>query len=292
MHRTESQLVERLEAAADHAETDWQGLRMAWRCFGEGRPVVLLHGDFGSWTHFVRNIEALAERYRVLVPDIPGYGHSDTPPEPHLPDRLAAPLAAGLDDLIGQDAPLDIVGFSYGGIIAGHLAAQLGKRVGRLILSGPGGFGMDSGARSAVALKSVRPGMSDAEIDRVHRNNLGQLMIADPTRVDDLAVRIQRDNIERARVRCGTIPDTTALLDVLPRISARLSGIWGGADAFSDPERLAAQEAALRRFEPEMDFRVLPGAGHWLFYEAPETANQWLLELLAAPERRDAAAAS
>jgi pimeloyl-ACP methyl ester carboxylesterase len=280
MDETAMNSVERLAAAADYRETEWQGLRTAWRCFGEGRPVVLLHGDFGSWTHFVRNIDALSARFRVLAADMPGYGRSDTPPEPHLPDRLAAPLAAGVDELLGPDAELDIVGFSYGGIVAGHLAAMLGSRVGRLLLSGPGGFGMRSGPSPGVDLKGVREGMSEAEIDAVHRHNLGRLMIADPACVDDLAVRIQRENIAAARVRCGRIPETTALLDALPRVRARLSGIWGGADAFSDPERLAGQVAALRRFDPDMDFQVVPGAGHWLFYEASETANRWLLRTL------------
>jgi pimeloyl-ACP methyl ester carboxylesterase len=272
--------VSDLEASADLVMTAGPGAQVAWHCFGEGRAVVLLHGDFGGWTHFAYNIAPLAKHFRVLVPDMPGYGRSDTPPEPHAPEHLATLLQAGVDELLGPEASLDIVGFSYGGIIAGHMAARLGRRVGCLVLSGPSGFGMRTTPPDGTELFAMRPGMSGPEVDAVHRHNLAKLMIADAHKVDDLAVRIQRRNIERARVRCGKYPDTTTLLDVLPQVTARLGAIWGGADIFNPPEQRARQEAALRRFDAGLDFRVVPGAGHWLFYEAPETANAWLIEML------------
>jgi pimeloyl-ACP methyl ester carboxylesterase len=46
------------------------------------------------------------------------------------------------------------------------------------------------------------------------------------------------------------------------------------------------QEAALRRFQPELDFRVIPGAGHWAMYEQPEEFNRAVIELLARPLRQ------
>ncbi|MGT2492391.1 alpha/beta fold hydrolase [Cupriavidus basilensis] len=47
------------------------GCRVVWRRFGEGRPVILLHGGHGSWLHWVRNIEALAAATHGL-----GAGHA------------------------------------------------------------------------------------------------------------------------------------------------------------------------------------------------------------------------
>ncbi len=60
-----------------------------------------------------------------------------------------------------------------------------------------------------------------------HRENLGRLMIADPQRVDDLAVFVQMENIRRARFKSAAIPGSDVLLKALPAIQARITGIWG-----------------------------------------------------------------
>ena len=73
---------------------------MVWRAWGAGPPLVLLHGASGSWTHWIRNVLPLAERFRVLAPDMPGYGESDAPPEPHTADRLADLVTAGIDQIL------------------------------------------------------------------------------------------------------------------------------------------------------------------------------------------------
>lgn len=251
-----------------------------WRTWGQGKPVVLLHGDFGSWRHFVRNIDTLARQYRLLVPDMPGYGDSARPHEPYGPTEIAHPLAAGIVEILGPSAPFDLVGFSYGGIIATHLAALQPDRVKRLVLSGPGGFGIRSPSKDQIELRSLRSGMSPAEADQVHRHNLNRLMIADPAKVDSLAVRVHKENVGLARVQSGAIPDSDSLLQALAGVSARLFGIWGEDDAFGDPEHLERQRQLLLRFDPMTDFRVIPGAGHWLFYEVPEIVNELLVQML------------
>jgi pimeloyl-ACP methyl ester carboxylesterase len=53
--------------------------------------------------------------------------------------------------------------------------------------------------------------------------------------------------------------------------------IWGEYDR---PHPLLEQEKALRRFRPDMQFRVIPRAGHWCMYENSEAFNQTLIELL------------
>ncbi|MEC9345655.1 MAG: alpha/beta fold hydrolase [Pseudomonadota bacterium] len=271
--------VDGLAARAETIVTDDGNGPVTWRAWGSGPVLLLLHGDYGSWTHFARNIDALAARFRVYAPDMPGYGDSATPPPPHAPWRLAAALAAGVDRLIGG-ARFDIVGFSYGGIVAGHLAAARPDRVGRLVLSGPGGFDLAGNGTPPAGLLRVREGMTQAETDAVHRHNLARVMIADPARVDDLAVRIQRDNIARARVRAGSYPDGDSLLRALESVRARLAGIWGECDSFCNADRRAQVHRLLRGFDPDVDFRVVPGAGHWLFHECPDIANRLLTEML------------
>ena len=80
---------------------------VVWRSWGEGPPLVLLHGASGSWTHWIRNILPLAARFRVLVPDMPGFGDSEAPPEPHTADGLADLLAASLDVMLPPPTRFD-----------------------------------------------------------------------------------------------------------------------------------------------------------------------------------------
>ena len=121
--------------------------------------------------------------------------------------------------------------------------------------------------------------MTPAEIERVHRENLHILMIANPERVDDFAVFLQMENLRRARFKSGTIPSSDTLLRALPAIRARITGIWGGSDAFM-ARRLDEVRRVLASVQPDLDFRVIPGAGHWAIYEAADEVNAVLLDML------------
>ncbi|HEX9822317.1 MAG TPA: alpha/beta fold hydrolase [Methylomirabilota bacterium] len=268
-------VVARFEAEAERFTTPFDGGRMVWRRWGAGPPVVLLHGASGSWTHWIRNLEGLAERFAVLVPDMPGFGESDALPEPHTAERLADAVVAGL----AAHARLDLVGFSFGGIVAGLAAARLGTRARRLVLLGPGGMAFRSDVGRLV-LARVEPGMSEAEAREVHRANLQTLMLADPAAADDLAVHLQVDNLRRARFKSGTIPASDVLLRAMPGIRARIAALFGGRDAFAVPY-LDERRETLARFQSDLDFRVVAGAGHWVNYEAPATVNRALREMLA-----------
>ena len=107
-----------------------------WHRWGDGEPVVLLHGGAGSWTHWARNIGALVAAGRcVLAADLPGFGDSAPPPSGRDADALPQPVEQGLRELLGA-APCDLVGFSFGSMVASFLAAQQPGRVRRLVLVG------------------------------------------------------------------------------------------------------------------------------------------------------------
>jgi pimeloyl-ACP methyl ester carboxylesterase len=252
---------------------------MVWRSWGAGLPLVLLHGASGSWTHWIRNILPLAARFRVLAPDMPGFGDSDAPPEPHTADGLADLVAAGLDVIAPPPAGLDVAGFSFGGIIGGLVAARLG-RVRTLVVLGAGGLGL--GPPPPRRLLRLEPAMTAEEVRRVHRENLRILMLGDPASADDLAVSLQIENLKRARFKSGTIPQSDVLLRALPAIRARIAGIWGGRDAFTGG-RLDECRRALASGQGDVDLRVIEGAGHWVPYEAADQVNAALLDLLARP---------
>ena len=102
-------------------------------------------------------------------------------------------------------------------------------------------------------------------------------MIADPGKIDELALYLQKTNHARARMRSRRFSRSGALVEALPRIAAHLDGIWGERDATAYPH-LDERAAVLRRFQPQARFAVVPGAGHWVQFEAADRFNPLLAE--------------
>jgi pimeloyl-ACP methyl ester carboxylesterase len=113
-------------------------IEIDYRSFGQGEPVVLIHGlacGKRMWFHQVRS---LAHRYRVITYDQRGHGLSDAPDDSarYSPGHLARDLV-GLLDALGLDR-VGLVGFSMGGGPALALAASAPSRVSRLVLADMG----------------------------------------------------------------------------------------------------------------------------------------------------------
>ena len=250
---------------------------MVWRIWGRGTPLALLHGGYGSWTHWIRNVEPLAKRYRVLVPDLPGLGESDLPPEPDRAESSAEVVASGLLSLIGNDEAVDIAGFSYGGLIGGLAAEQLGARARSLVLVGSGGLGVRRG--TPIDLITWRDLPDEAARRAAHTENLAILMIADRANIDALAVHLQIGNATRARLRSRALSRVPALPQAIPRMRARLHGLWGERDVTAEGV-LDRIRRLLQSLQPGAGFTVIPRAGHWVQYEAAAEFNAALLEIL------------
>ena len=273
--------IDRVEAVAAEAkrfETPCGDGTMAWRCWGSGPPLVLLHGGYGSWMHWIRNVLPLSRRFTVIAPDLPGLGESATPPEPWSAGGLAAIVASGLDTVLHRIGAADqaphLAGFSFGGVIGGSVAAQLGDRLRGFTVVGSNGLGLE---RSPTPLRRVPANADEAEEFATHRYNLSQLMIADPDRIDELALYLQKTNHARARMRSRRFSRSGALIEALPQVRARLDGIWGERDASAYPH-LDERARILRSVQPEARFAVVPGAGHWVQYEAAEQFNPILAD--------------
>ena len=271
-------LVEKIESSSARELTPCAGGSMVWRIWGHGRPLVLMHGASGSWTHWIRNILPLARHFRVLVPDLPGFGDSDMPPEPHTAEALAGRVALGLDVLVAPSEKIDIGGFSFGGIVGGLVAARLGDRVRTIVLLGAGGLALSRA--EMPPLRRIDSTMNAEESRYAHRENLRLLMIAKPEAIDDLAVYVQMENVRRARFKPGSIPSSDVLLRALPEIRARIAGIWGEHDAFAR-SRIEDRRQVLAAVQHDLDFRVIKGAGHWAPYEASDEVNAALLDMLS-----------
>jgi pimeloyl-ACP methyl ester carboxylesterase len=268
--------VEGVAAEATRVETPCGDGAMVWHVWGAGPPLILLHGGYGSWTHWIRNVLPLSRAFTVAAPDLPGLGASATPPEPHTAEGLARIVVEGIDIVLPRDQSLHLAGFSFGGVLGGHVAAQLGERARAFTVVGSNGLGL---IRQPTDLQRVPPGAAPAEELAVHRHNLGALMIADPTKIDELAVYLQSQNAPRGRVRSRRFSRADTLVRALPAVTARLDGIWGGRDATAYPH-LDERARTLRSFQPQARFEVIDGAGHWVQYEAADRFNPLLAEIV------------
>ena len=274
-------LVEGVAAEAERLETPCGEGKMVWRRWGAGPPLVLFHGGYGAWTHWIRNVLPLAREFTVLAPDLPGLGESATPPQPHSAEGLAQILVEGLEMLLPRGEGFHLAGFSFGGLLGGHVAARIGERARGFTIVGSNGLGL---VRQPTELERVRAHMSEEEKVAVHRHNLGVLMIHDTAKIDELAVYLQSQNAPRGRVKSRRFSRGDTLALALPRVRARLSGIWGGRDATAWPY-LEERARVLRSVQPEARFEIIPDAGHWVQYEAPLRFNPLLAEIAGASLR-------
>lgn len=97
------------------------------------QTLVLMHGFGGNATQWQYQIQAFAERNRVLAPDMRGHGRSGVARNGHDMPRLLADLHAVLEG-VGVDGPVVLAGHSFGGAIVTDFALQYPERVHRLIL--------------------------------------------------------------------------------------------------------------------------------------------------------------
>ena len=256
-----------------------QGHQVCWHQMGDGPPLVLLHGGHGSWLHWVRNIEVLATRYTVWVPDMPGYGGSDAPPEPTM-GSLVAITTGTLNQLVGDLTPVNLVGFSFGGLVAAHLAAQR-QQIQRLALLGPGGHGGQRRPSGELlswrsAADAGNSGDRDA-LARVMRHNLAVHMLHDPARIDALAVQVHTDACLHTRFHSKTISRSATLAAALDRYDGPVLLAWGEHDVTAQPEAIGRTLSAGRA---NCRTHVVADAGHWAQYEQPEAVNRLLLDWL------------
>ncbi|HEV3174800.1 MAG TPA: alpha/beta fold hydrolase [Stellaceae bacterium] len=272
-------VVADVESRAEIRRTPCGTGSMVWHIWGQGAPVALLHGGYGSWTHWIRNVEPLGERYRVLVPDLPGLGDSGLPPEPDRPEEIAEIVTSGLQSLMRDGETADIAGFSFGGLIGGLVAEQMGAGARSLVLVGSGGLGIRRGA--PIDLVTWRDLPDEAARRAAHLENLAILMIADRAHIDDLAVHLQVGNATRARLRSRALSRVPALPTAIPRMSARLHGIWGERDITAQGV-LHQIRRLLQSLQPGAGFAVIPRAGHWVQYEAAEEFNDCIIQLLGS----------
>ncbi len=281
---------QRVEASCQRYDVVAEGCRVAWRCWGRGPCVVLVHGGSGGWNHWIRNVEALAgSGLRVLVPEMPGYGDSDNAPLPHAARTLARVLSRGMRALLADAAHREgeagaaagesfaLVGFSFGSVVAAQWAALERGRVRQLVLVGAMGLGPPRDR--AIDLRPWKHLKEPEALALVQRHNLGALMFHDCSRIDALAMRLHLRNTERTRFVSRWISRGDALGDLLPDLDLVLHAVWGAHDVTA-AGGVANCAQVLQALRPGAGFDVIEDAGHWVQYERALEFNAVLRSVL------------
>ena len=248
------------------------GGHVTWRCLGDGPPLVLIHGGHGAWTHWVRNIDDLAQQFSVCAVDLPGYGDSSAPASPTLASLLQMTQCT-LDALLGPKTSILLAGFSFGGLVAARLAVQR-SGVQALALLGPAGHGGLRRPRGELrSWRDAHETGDDAALGEVMRHNLELHMLAGPA--DEQALAIHTQACLRARFHSKGISRAGGLADSLRALACPVLMVWGEHDVTATPRDLAPQLAGHCH---HAQTQVLPRAGHWVQYEAAGQVNDLLAD--------------
>jgi pimeloyl-ACP methyl ester carboxylesterase len=180
--------------------------------------------------------------------------------------------------LLGS-APCDVAGFSFGGLVAGLMAAQMPLRVRRLVLVGAPGMGVGSGKR--VPLQAWRHLEAQDARNAVHHSNLATLMLLHPESIDELAVAIQAANAVRDRMTRRRLALTDALAQALQTVDCPVHAIYGAGDAIYSG-RTAELSAVLHTVPRLQSLSFIPDAGHWVQYERAVPFNAELAGILGS----------
>jgi pimeloyl-ACP methyl ester carboxylesterase len=259
--------------------------RLATYGLGAGPPVVLLHGLGGAASNWVEVAPRLARTHRVVAFDLPGHGGS--------PPLRGAGVAGFVDAVAGAieaegAAPALVVGHSFGGHLAGALAAHHPRLVRGLLLVAPAGIHTLTAAAQAVVRVTtlVRPGRFVAPLaprlaERVwfRRAVLRPWLVSDPAGLSGPATRgffaEMRRHVDTRTAGRAMVADDPRL--VLDRVGCPSIVLWGARDrqlpledGFDYARRLGA------------GLRVVADCGHLVIGERPEAVVDALAALEAA----------
>lgn len=229
---------------------------------GQGRPLVFLHGA-GGVDADLGFLDALAARFHVYAPLVPGYGDSEECPE--LRDMLDFTLHTwDVVEALGVKDPV-LVGFSMGGMIAGEMAALAPHDVSRLALIAPAGLWLDSHPIPDFfsMMPYDLPQYLFYDVEAGAKAMTAGMDLGDPKFLQAFLVQNARQLGAAGKI-LFPIPER-GLSSRLYRIRAKTLLIWGESDKLIAP--VYAQ--AFQKNIPGAELVMIPQAGHLVAFERP-----------------------
>jgi 3-oxoadipate enol-lactonase len=257
-----------------YAQVMVEGRPIYYATEGHGAPLLLLHGSPFDHRIWIPAIPYLAGHFRVVAPDMPGYGRSppakDETPEALI--RLIAGLMTGL-----QMVPGFVVGSSFGGTLAVGLAARHPERVRGLVIAG--GLGIERWpatlqARLARAVRglpgALALGMRLAPRTQARwflRGALNDPQVADGAIVEQVATTLRSTTGRRALIRAlRRLDEWHIVTRQLGGVRAPTLLVWGEHDALFGLPVAERMRHAIHGAQ----LVTLAGAGHLLPAERPD----------------------
>ncbi|NJD09084.1 MAG: alpha/beta hydrolase [Gemmatimonadetes bacterium] len=252
---------------------------------GAGPPLLLLHGGGGGGANWYRLFPLLGPSFRLVAPDLPGFGLSpDIPPRPPLGPQAAHLLAAVLDAL--GLARVSVLGTSFGGLAALRLAQHFPQRVERLVLLDSAGLArgipwtVRVGTRPLLAPLTMRPA------ERGSRWLLRRLLTSTPLAPDHeralvgwLAAVGRAHSRRPLQLFAGWRGQREVLTgSELRALALPVLVLWGEHDRFF---RLVQAQAAVRHLAGGR-LQVLSKAGHSPNWECPGLVAEQVTRFLSA----------
>jgi pimeloyl-ACP methyl ester carboxylesterase len=251
---------------------------LAFSEVGEGPPLVILHGLFGSARNWRTIAERLADRYHVYAVDLRNHGesgHADTMTFSEMIDDLREFL-----DARGLDRPA-ILGHSVGGKIAMLFALLYGQHLDRVVVVDIAPFAYAHTYLPEVrAMRGIDAATVESRADAETR--LAKAIFDAPLRTFLLQNLVSRDGGYAWRINLDAIADAMEQLTGFPDVTGLE---YDGPSLFvsgdgSDYVR-AGYHAKIRTLFPAAKFTVIPGAGHRVHAEQPEKFLASVREFLA-----------
>lgn len=257
------------------------GRRIHYLDEGQGPVVVFLHGSgngASGYSNFKGNYPALVKAgYRVILPDLVGFGYSDKPADVEYPLSFFVECVKQALDAIGV-AKCTVVGNSLGGAVALGLALEHPQHVERLVLMAPGGLNDLPDYLAMPGMAAMFATFSSPEPLTVEKMKAFfiKAFVVNPACVDDGLVR------ERFELMKLQNPQVMKTLKV-PNLTARLREIkcptlalWGLN------ENMMPESGILRLAKglPDCRMVLVPNCGHWVMIEHRELFNRLVLDFL------------
>ena len=274
--------LERARAGLRARRADIPGFSMPYLDGGQGEPLVLVHGFGGDKDNFTRIAGFLTSRFRVIAPDLPGFGEASRDPAAryHI-DAQVERLHAFISGL--RLGPVHLGGNSMGGFIAAQYAATYPDEVRSLWLLDAAGATLARGTE--LIARYIDSGempllvRREADYDALLRAVAHRMPLLPHSVRRALARRAVADFALHTRIFREIGLESPTLDARYPAIRVPTLIVWGRDDRILSP---AAGEA-MRQWIPRSRLVVMDATGHLPMIERPRAAAADFLAFVASP---------